>query len=186
MIIGFLEGINHPVFRNQKLKLIYLREWVNVSGIIIIFLVILSNIILVIVTLILIFNKNMEIEQKFGFFSIAFILIGVYAYSILVSLILFSFVILLLVPYINQDKKGIDFIKSNKYQLMGLISISAIFLMPSDGLIYEYIELLNQFPFVILINLRYIFLLLIMIISIGKLYFKEDQNEINKIMLDNK
>ena len=38
----------------------------------------------------------------------------------------------------------------------------------------------------ILINLRYIFLFLIMIISIVKLYFKEDQNEINKIVQDKK
>jgi len=40
----------------------------------------------------------------------------------------------------------------------------------------------------ILINLRNIFLFLIMIISIVKvkLYFKEDQNEINKIVQDNK
>jgi len=178
--------INHPEFRNQKLKLLYLREWVNVSGITIILLCILSNIILSIVTLILIWYKNMELEQKFGFFCIAFILIGVYAYSILVSLILFSFVILLFVPYINQDKKGFDFIKSNKYQLMGLISISTIFLMPNDSLIYDYVEILNQYPFIILINLRYIFLLLIMITSIVKLYFKKDQNKINNIVQDNK
>ena len=38
----------------------------------------------------------------------------------------------------------------------------------------------------ILIHLRYIFLFLIMIISIVKLYFKEDQNEINKIVPDKK
>ncbi|MFX0139711.1 MAG: hypothetical protein ACFFDN_39090 [Candidatus Hodarchaeota archaeon] len=174
LILGFLEGINHPQNRNQKMKLLYLREWVDVSAEVITYLSIISNIILLIVSLFLISKEKMQIEQKFGFFSIFYILIGVYAYSLLVSLILFSFVLLLYVPYVNQNLKGNDFINNNRYLIIGLLSIFAIFLSPYDGLIYEFIPSLRKFPFFILINLRYILLLLIMIISITKLHLKKD------------
>jgi len=184
LILEFLDGINHPQNRNQKLKLLYLREWLDVSANVIFYLSIISNIILLIVTITLISKEKMQIEKKFGFFSIFYILIGVYAYSLLVSLILFSFVLLLYVPYVNQNLKGNDFINNKRCLIIGFLSISAIFLSPNNGLIFEFMPLLREFPFFILINLRYILLLLIMIISITKLYFVEDLNEINKILLD--
>ncbi|TFF87119.1 MAG: hypothetical protein EU550_03935, partial [Promethearchaeota archaeon] len=80
LIFGFLDGLRHPAERNQKLKLIYLREFVNVSAKTITFLGILSNVILFIITLILIYIKKIGLIQKFGYFCIAYVFIGVYAY----------------------------------------------------------------------------------------------------------
>ncbi|MFX0072168.1 MAG: hypothetical protein ACFFAO_13860, partial [Candidatus Hermodarchaeota archaeon] len=81
LIFGFIDGLNHPAERNQKLKLIYLREFVNVSANTITILGIISNIILFALTIFLIYCKNkFSLIQKFGYFCIAYVFIGVYAY----------------------------------------------------------------------------------------------------------
>jgi len=175
-IFDFLDGFNHPQRRHRKLKLIYLKEFMGVSSDVIAFLSILCTIILSIITGILLYKANIKIEEKFGYFSIVYIFIGVFAYTLLLSLILFSFILLLFVPYLNQNRKGIEFVKSNKYSLIGILSILGIFFASSDFIIYDFIPFLQDYPFIFLYYARWIFLLCVMIISLIILYLKNQDN----------
>ena len=173
LIFDFLDGFNHPQRRQRKLKLIYLREWVQISSSDIRFLSIMLTIALTIISLILILNNKLKIEEKFGYFCIAYVFVGIFAYSIIVSLVLFSFILLLFVPHLNQNSKGIEFVKNNITLLIGLFSILGISFMSSNFIVFQLISIKEEIPFVIFYNLRWIFLLSIMMSSLIKLYLEK-------------
>jgi len=103
------------------------------------FISITMNIILYIIVLILVFNKRMELTEKFGIYSVSTLVLNYIAYRI--SLILFPLICLLFIPYLNQDKKGLDFIKKNKTIFIALISILLLYLTPNkNALQYPYFE----------------------------------------------
>jgi len=171
-IIEFLDGFNVIPRQRQKLKVIYLRDWINTDSSSAQFISYLSFIILSIIALILIFNDKSRIQEKFGYFSIAYILFGFQFYHTVVSLVLFSLALLLFIPYLNQDKKRIEFVKSNKILLLGVFSILGIFFIAHEFILYEFIPIPHEYPLVILDNLRWIFLISIMIISLIHLKLK--------------
>lgn len=164
--IFFFSGIFHPIRRKNKMKLIYLREFVEVSYNTMTLITIVFTTILSITTIILIIKEKFLIEEKFGYFSLAYILFGVYSYPHLLSLILFSLVLLLFVPYINQDNNNkAEFFKNNKVLFIGLFSIIGILFASGDFIIFRFFSNLEEFPVNIFYYSRWIILLGLMIFS---------------------
>ena len=180
LLFEFIDGFYRPTRKPEYLKLLYLREWVKLSASYIRILSILFSIILSIITIILIFNNKLNIEVKFGYFAIAYIFIGIFSYDFLLGLILYPLVILLFVPYLNENYSSFEFFKSNRILLLGLASILGIFFAWSTFIIFDFIPGLQDFPLIIFFYLRWIFLLSIMMISLIFLKFKK-----NKINLRN-
>jgi len=172
-IISFADGFNRPERRPDYFKLIYLQEWVELSPSEIRIFAIVFSIALFIITLILMFNDRLMIEEKFGYFAIAYIFIGIFSYTFLLGLILYSLVLLLFVPHLNEEFKGIEFIKNNRTVLIGISSILAIFFAWSSFFLFDYIPGLKEYPIIIFYYLRWIFLLSIMIFSLIKLKFNK-------------
>ena len=137
------------------------------------FFSILFTIILSIITIVLIFNNKLNIEEKFGYFAIAYIFIGIFSYDFLLGLILYSLVILLFVPYLNENYSSFEFFKSNRILLLGLASIIGIFFAWSTFIIFDFIPGLEEFPLIIFFYLRWIILLCLMMISLIFLKFKD-------------
>ena len=165
-IIGFLDGFNVVPRQEQKLKVLYLRDWVNTDRKTADFLNYLSLIFLILVTLILVYNYKLTIQEKFGYLSIAYILFGFSFYHTVVSQVFFSLVLFLFVPYLNQNVRGIEFFKDNIVLLIGLFSILGIFFVAHQFILYEFIRIPTEYPLLLFDNLRWIFLLTIMIISL--------------------
>jgi len=176
LIEKFLKGYGYVSRRKQKLKVIYLRDWINTDFRTAQLISNLSLIILFILALILIFNNKLRIQEKFGYFSIAYILIGFQFYQFVVALVLFTLTILLFVPYLDQEAKGLEFIKHNKILLIGLLSIAGIFFIAHEFIIYEIIPIPQEYPFVFFDNLRWIILLAIMLTSLFSLHINRERN----------
>lgn len=175
-IFEFLDGFNVVPRLDKKMKLLYLRDWVNISSELARILSVLSLITLSIFTLILLLKNGLPIYKKFGYFSIAYILIGVQFYHTAVSLIFFSFVLLLFVPYLDQEKRGFEFIKSNKILLIGVFSILIIFFLDHGFIIYEFIHEPTVQPFVFIDNIRWIVFISTMLISLIFLELETKRN----------
>jgi hypothetical protein len=115
------------------------------------------------------FNDKLLIEEKFGYFAIAYIFIGIFSYTFLLGIILYSLVLLLFVPHLNENFKGIEFFSYNKTVLIGISSILAIFFAWSSLIFFAFIPGLKEYPISIFYYLRWIFLLSIMMYSLIKL-----------------
>ncbi len=110
------------------------------------------NVTLFILAIFLTAYKKSNLEVRFGYLSLATIVLYAHAWKVL--LILLPFVLLLFIPFINKNVKSIEFIKQNKIPLIGMCSILAINLTPMDHL-YKY-------PYFRGITVLYIFYLIIL------------------------
>ncbi|MFX0072770.1 MAG: hypothetical protein ACFFAO_16930, partial [Candidatus Hermodarchaeota archaeon] len=152
-------GFNHPQVEREKIKLKLMRQLLDVpKNTVISYITFLSIIILSIFSFILIIKKSLRIEEKFGYFSLAYIIFGAFSYSIYLYLMLFSLVLLLFVPHLNQKFTGISFVKQNLFFFIGLGSIFFILLFPVD--------ILEPNIFILLDNVIILIFLIIMIISL--------------------
>jgi len=134
-----------------------------------------STIMLLIFTIILIFNKTFSIERKIGSFSAFYLFFGVYNCFTLFH-ILMSFSLLLYIPYFTKNDKLLRYIKNNKILLINLIAVGGINLMPPFETIMKY------FPFIMsniilfyIIVLRYIILFLIYGFTLLLLLIKKEK-----------
>ncbi|TFG25712.1 MAG: hypothetical protein EU529_00430 [Promethearchaeota archaeon] len=80
----------------------------------------------------LLITKKLKIHEKFSYFALSFIFLNYLAFKILI--ILLPLILLLFIPFFHQDEIEIDFIKKNKYILIGLISVLGIYLT-WDGIV---------------------------------------------------
>ncbi|MFX1392125.1 MAG: hypothetical protein ACFFAH_00995 [Promethearchaeota archaeon] len=168
-IFEFLARFQHMSEEKRiRMSLIYLREWVDISKRLSIILNILSLIALFIIIAFLIYKNHLEIQEKFGWLSLAFILIGFWFHQSAPAIIFFSLILLLFVPHLNQDVKGFEFIKSNRILLTGILSILIIsFLAYEYGFVMVlFIPRPKELILVLLLDLRWIIFFSIMIISL--------------------
>jgi len=175
LLLDFIEGYGYVNKKRQKIKVLYLREWFNVSFSTSRFIGNLTMIIFSIIVLFLILSNKLRIQEKFGYFSIAYVLIGFHFIQSVVGLVLFTLVILLFIPYLNQDVKGLEFIKANRILLIGLLSIAGMFFIPGAFIITEIIPEPEEYPLVMFYNLRWIFLLAIMLTSLFSLHLNRQK-----------
>jgi len=141
--------------------------------------------ILTIITLILILIKKMNIEKKFSFFLLAWIFFGVVSSTILNTHICFSFVLLLFVPFLEQNVKGWEFIKKNNIFLIGIISILGIFLFTRSFFISVFVPMMHAVDFGVFELYRLFVLHMIMLICLFLLYMKKDYDKNNDIKKNN-
>ncbi|MFX1504080.1 MAG: glycosyltransferase family 87 protein [Promethearchaeota archaeon] len=185
-IFEFLKGFRRPVEETRGAYPLYMKDFIDISSsrmedISYIFLGIL-----IIITVILILNKNEYIEIKFGLFLLAYLFFGVFSHPPLISYICCSFVLFLFVPFIKQDLKGYEFIKKNSLILIGLISIMGISLFTNNFFYWVFFPDLNEQDFGIFDTYRLLGLHIIMLISILTIYvikYKEiiiGKEELNK------
>jgi len=154
--------------------LFYLKEfdWIKNEdkGII----TVLFTIILAIITLILISNKTLRLEEKFAYFSLISLFLSIYAWRVLLILIPFS--LLVFIQFLKKEEKVLDFFKKNKILVIGLFSILGINFMPEFNFtFYKYLPILEEYPYFILVSLRWIFFVSILGISMLILHLKKDK-----------
>ncbi|TFG25707.1 MAG: hypothetical protein EU529_00405 [Promethearchaeota archaeon] len=116
----------------------------------------------------LIITKKLKIHEKFSYFAIAFIFLNHLAYKTII--ILLPLTVLFFIPFFYQDIIGRDFIKKNKYVLIGLISILGIYLTFDTR-----IELLNpNYPNLFGGGIGYLIFTVLLGICLLKLHFDKD------------
>ncbi|TFG25715.1 MAG: hypothetical protein EU529_00445 [Promethearchaeota archaeon] len=89
----------------------------------------------------LLITKKLKIHEKFSYFAISFIFLNCLVERTFI--ILFPLILLLFIPFLHQDEIGRDFIKKNKFVLIGLISVLGIYLsnVTMEGLNLHYPDL---------------------------------------------
>ena len=123
----FINFFNIPHQRNDIfVNLIYLRNLIIVPSHLMPLFTIFFVIAISIISLILIFKKELLIQEKFGFFFLAYIFFGIYSLQHYLYLLLYSFVLLLFVPFLEKNIKGFEWVKGNKFFIMGILSITLI------------------------------------------------------------
>ncbi|MFX1391939.1 MAG: hypothetical protein ACFFAH_00055 [Promethearchaeota archaeon] len=126
LIFGFLQGFNRPTDDRRKLKIMLYVNLIQVSTYEMFFITILFTLILLAISLILIINKNLTIERKFGYFCLGYLFFGVFSYVAILALVLLSIILFLYPEFLKNQKFGTENLKINSLLLIGLISIMGI------------------------------------------------------------
>lgn len=169
LIFSFLKGSNY-------LKVIWYFRAYSFPRIYLVYFSMIGIIILLLATLILMFNTKLKIEEKFGFISIFIMLFCIYVDETLL-IILIPLILLLFVPFLQKENQIYDFIKSNKYFLIGIISIISInFTIWELNTHFKYFPFLKNSFLAFFIYFRWIFSISIMIICLLLLYIKNSKN----------
>ncbi len=117
---------------------------------------IISVTIISIITLILTFIKNLEIEKRFGWWA----LFSLFFYTLIFMryfVFILPMILILFMDYYNETTKNIVvFIRKNFFMLLGLISIALLYFMPPIHFLLRISPLVWNVPIVLLI-LRWLF-----------------------------
>lgn len=176
LIYDFLLGMNFSA-KVEFFWLYYMSEWVYLSTNELILYSIFNIIVTIIITLILLSRTKLKVEEKFAYFAFC----SLY-YSLFVGRVLAVFlplVLLLFIPFLKQDEKGFDFIKTNKILLIGLLAIIGIYFNVNPETLYiifmTILPFLNGTVLMIFIYLRLIFLICIIAICFLLLNLKNEK-----------
>jgi len=113
----------------QRLYLLYTKEFLAVEPEYISYIRVISLIIQGITTIFLILNKQLTIDKKFSIFLLVFIFVDCYKWG--KPVVSIPFVLLLFTPYLKKFEEGlIYFIKSNIVIFIGIISLFVIYFIP--------------------------------------------------------
>ena len=138
----------------------------------------LSLFIYIFFSLFLIIKKNLRLTEKYGYFGLLNIFIGIYSSPMLLYHIALSLFLLIFIPHlIEEDKK--NFIKNNLFLLLGLIGI-LIFSLTFPHSFYE-ARVFHLYPYnyfykyVIIYRFFYLmtFILLSLVMSKYKLLYRK-------------
>ncbi|MFX1277590.1 MAG: hypothetical protein ACFFBP_23295 [Promethearchaeota archaeon] len=173
LIFEFLKGFTRPGEERVKIKMLYLKGLIDVSASRMEKITYISIAILTALTILLILVKNLKIEEKFSYFFLAYLFVGVFSYPILLGLMLFSFTLLLFVPFLNQKARGKEFIKENKFLLIGLLSIATMFFITDDFILYQFFPGYFELELGIIDKSKMFILHIIMMICLGTLYIQK-------------
>ena len=188
LISGFLfQGLNFEIWAPQQNTFyqFYLREFLYADEFLLQIDKITSTIIIGVFTVYLILNREYKIEIKFSLFSLGFLFLNAFN-SLNTVIILLPFCCLLFMKYIQPEENLKNFIKQNLILIIGLGSIVLISFMPRSRSIFNYLPLLNQIPWLFFVNLRWILLLGIMVISLIILYIKWKTNFLKNAQITEK
>jgi len=125
-IFQALNGINFPVTFIEDHTPFYLRYLIVLTAAQMRVLIYVFAIILAIITMVLIYIRKLNIEEKFSFFLLAYLFFGITSHILIITHVCLSFVLLLFVPLLKQDLIGYEFFHKNKVFLIGIISFLLI------------------------------------------------------------
>ena len=118
------------------------------------------DIILYCIVLFLTIYKKLNLIEKFGFLSLSILVLNYVAYRI--AVVLLPLICLLFISFLRKSEERMEFIKKNRILLIGLIAIFGIYVIPHENK-YEY-------PYFEGITLIFLFLLIIIVLSVVILY----------------
>lgn len=124
-----------------------------------------STIIIAVITIILAFHPNLRLETKIGFFSLSYLILGMFS-GFMLCYMNMMFSLFLLIPNINKKEKKMEFIKENKLISVSLLIYAAIIFISPLETIQTYLLITNEYPFNIIATYRYVFLIGFYIISV--------------------
>jgi len=150
----------------------YLKEFLLFQGDLKLLVITVMSIVMGVITFIIILNKKLQIEEKFVYFC--FISLFLYMYAWRVLIILLPFTLLLFIQFLKKEENFFEFIKKNKIISLGMFSIVGINFMPEFNFtFYKYIPMLEEYPFHLLVDLRWIFFITILGVSMLILHIKK-------------
>ncbi len=160
-ILEFLKGIFWAEQMNAltKVPIMYLSEFLYLPRNAISLIIVIFSLGLFSLSVFLAFQSKLTLEFKFGLLALGYIFLGTYSEP---QVNIFSLSLLLFVHKLNLEKKDIiGFINKNPFFIIGLFSIFFISISPPDFTIFKYFPVLKEFPFIILVYLRYVLLLIV-------------------------
>ena len=166
----FLEGFSRPAEEVRGAYPLFLKDFIKLSSSEMKRISQIFTWILVLITVILILNKNEKIEYKFGLFLLAYLFFGVISHPPLIAYICCSFALFLFVPFLKQDVKGYEFLKENIVPLIGLISILGISLFTNGFFTWVFFPVIHEQDFGIFDTYRLLVLHIILLLCIFALY----------------
>jgi hypothetical protein len=172
LIFDFLKSFYHPSKGSNLLRMLYIEGMFEETESQVVILIYIFNSILSALTIFLIFYKKLKIEEKFSFFLLAYLFFGLYSFQFTLALVLFGFILLLFVPFLNQDVKGFEFIKRNIILLTGLLSIGIMFFIAHNFIFYQFFPIYNEVENDFIRKTKMLFLHIIMMICIVTLYLQ--------------
>lgn len=131
-----------------------------------------SLIIMSIITILIHFKNNLNIEEKFGFFS----LFSLFFYTMLAPryyIVLLPLIAILMIDKIEECEGLIDFVKVNLLLLFGLACIVILYFIPEIHYLLRVIPLLYNVPIALLL-LRQTFVYIALAIIIFKIYRRQN------------
>ena len=140
-----------------------------------------STIIIAVISIILSFHQNLPLETKIGFFSLSYLILGMFSGFMLCHMNM-MFSLFLLIPYINKKEKKMEFIKENKLISVSLLTYAAVIFIPPLETIQTYILITNEYPFNIIAIYRYVFLIGFYVISVILILLVNKKNKKNLIL----
>ena len=152
---------NNTTQRPNTIPFFYTKEWLYVENNQIFFT--LSFILLAITTLILILKNNIFMEYKFAFFSFTSLIFSAWASRSFNVVIPLSY--LLILPFLVKKISLNNFIKKNYLCIINLLSLFGIYLMFPSFTIFKYLPFSEETNLGLIVNLRWLILLLISIFT---------------------
>ncbi|MHA1756053.1 MAG: hypothetical protein ACTSVV_04730, partial [Promethearchaeota archaeon] len=167
-IFDFLNSYeeNNTTHRASTIPFFFSEEWLYVENNSIYFT--LSLLLLIITASILFLYKNLSIEYKFAIFSYGYLFYGAWAQKAFTVIIPLSY--LLFLPSIlirNSEKENLY---KKLFFFIGILSLFGIYMMFPDFTIFKYFPFPEDSLMALIVNLRWIFLLLISLFSLIILY----------------
>ncbi len=124
-----------------------------------------ATIIIALISIILAFHKNLPLETKIGFFSLTYLLLGMYSGGFLCHMNM-MFSLFLFIPIIKKEEKIPELIKQNKLIFLSFLIYAAVLFIGPIETIQKYIAITREFPFDIIVEYRYVFLISFYITSV--------------------
>jgi len=131
------------------------------------------NIILIILSTIIICLKRLKIEIKFGYINLFIMFLYQHAWKSL--FIIIAFILLIIIPFLKEDKDLLKFFKKNKIALMGAFSLLCINFTPFGDM--------GIYPFFPGITYFYFIYLSLLIISLIVLNCKKEHNSYSNLTI---
>ncbi|TFG25524.1 MAG: hypothetical protein EU529_00500 [Promethearchaeota archaeon] len=174
-IFEALKEVNRPLSYSGKHSPFYLKYLIVFTATQMQVLIYVFLVILTIITMVLIQLRRLNIEEKFSFFLLAYLLFGITSFPELIAYVCLSFVLLLFVPLLKQDLIGSEFIQKNRVFVIGVICFFLINHIHFLRLSQRYIGAFRRWIFIeAFVTLGLITLYTIMIICLFTLYMKKN------------
>ncbi|MFX0072856.1 MAG: hypothetical protein ACFFAO_17400 [Candidatus Hermodarchaeota archaeon] len=146
----FLEFIKNIIFPTNahatgEYLFIYIsdtftKEWMRVAP----YILYIFTFILIIIVLFIISRKNINLNEKFSYFSLSYFFLGTYSWQFILAIITIPFITFLFIPYLKEKELVSKSTKNYKLALIGLIcAILISFLYDNIYLNYYIYEEVN-------------------------------------------
>jgi len=160
---------NNSTQRPSTIPFCYTKEWLYVENNSIYFTI--SVIMLSITTLILILSKNFSIEYKLAIFSYGYLFYGAWASRAFTVIIPLSY--LLFLPWFFRNKSEKESLIIKIFLYLGILSLFGIYMMFPNFTFFKYLPFSEDSLMGLLVNLRWIFLLLLSLFSLIIIYHEK-------------